>query len=208
MNEDLNIIINLPVMFFGICFIISVLFFIWAGFRLVRARKEGITDEEKLARANKSLSTAFFCLLGLLLVMGVFFGVSALLKKGDVFNAPDAGNEIPGSPAYGFPPAPNYVKVANYYFNGPLLLKNYSTIGAPITYAILCKKNDNYDIININTGYKVQLLKLPDYKCWLDNCNNNLNDIYIGVFRPRSEEIKESLIIQLNPVCSKAAEAQ
>jgi len=112
MNEDFNIIINLPVIFFGICFIISVLFFIWAGFRLIRARREGITDEEKLARANKSLSTAFFCLLGLLLVIAVFYGVSAILKKGKVFNAPEAGNEIPGSPVYGFPPPPNYIKVS------------------------------------------------------------------------------------------------
>lgn len=208
MNEDFNIIINLPVIFFGFCFVISALFFIWAGFRLIKARKEGITDEEELASAKRNLSIAFFCFLGLLLVIAVFYGVSALLKKGEVFNAPEAGNEIPGSPAYGFPPPPNYVKVGNYYFNGPLLLKNYNAISAPIIYAILCRKNNSYDIMDINIADKVQLLTLPDYKCWLDNCNNNLNDIYIAAFWPQSEDIKKNLIIQLNPICSKAEETQ
>ena len=207
MNEDFNLIINLPAIFFGICSVAVFLLFIRAGVISLRARKKIMADEEEYILSQKSMGQAVYSFLGLILIVIVFYTVTFLLKKGEVFSPADSGGEIPVSLAINFPPPPQYLKLGDYYFNGPMLLKKYSKINKLAVYAVFCRQNNEYAIMDIESASRVKLLESPNYKCWMENCNKKINDIYVAVLWASSkddmEAIKNKLVNEIEPACVK-----
>ena len=66
--------------------------------------------------------------------------------------------------------------------------------------AILCKRNEEYDIIYIGGTRQSDM----NYECWLENCNQEAQNLYMAVYLTFSDpvKIKDELNRGLNPVCS------
>jgi amino acid transporter len=197
---------NLPLLVF--VFISSIVFiiFIWGGIVLLRAKG----DEEKKKKGRRILLNSLYGFLAILIIVVVFFLVSYFLQRGKVLQPPEISEEFPPSLAVNFPPPPQFIKVGKYCFNGPWLLKENEFVKEPALYLILCKKNEEYDIIYIGqTEGGESLLRQEQYRCWIDNCEQGSNNLYLGIFwtdpekykSKEREEIKEQLKTQINPPC-------
>lgn len=194
--------------FYLFSFALFVIFglFLWGVFLTILAGR----SEEVLKRGRKITLISLYCLFVVLLAVLVFFLVSYLVKKGDVFKPPVATGEFPSFPAVYFPPPPEFVIVGEYYFLGPWLLKEYGAVAGPSVYSILCKKNEEYDIMYVEETEKgEQLLRNEQYKCWVENCSQGLSNLYLAVIQTppnrytltERKKIKDSLIDQVNPPC-------
>jgi amino acid transporter len=212
MNNTFDLLSNLPQLIFALCFLIVFILFLWGGIVLLRARG----DPEKIEKGRKTLFTAFVALFIVLLVVLIFYLFSYFLKRGEVFKPPTGFSKEFPSPFHmaGFPPAPQFISTGNYYFNGPLLLKENRGIKKDAIYTILCKKNGEYDIIYIDEVRREDLLKHKQYKCWLEKCNQNLNNLYIAIFWTPSgrypvterDKIKNELKEEFSPPCVEEEE--
>ena len=108
------------------------------------------------------------------------------------------------------------IEISNRLFDGPYLLKEWSSLNFPAIYAIMMKpdpKNmrDTYDVLyfcesNEFSGIEAGL-DHPKYKCWFKEAGFKSN-IYISAhLMPNStfEEIKllkNALISLYNPICN------
>jgi len=206
---EFNFLENLPLIIFTLAFFVILVVFIFGGFVLLTA----IRNIQRAERGRRILLNSLYALFMTLLIALVFFSVTYLLKRGEVFLPQEIPGEFPSSPAANFPPSPEFIKIEKYYFIGPRLLKEYKFIENPAVFAIFCKRNEEYDIIYIGetTGERKQLLtEHEEYRCWMEKCNQELKNLYLAIFEAPSEiysfsdrkEIKEELINQLNPSCS------
>ncbi|MBA7495602.1 hypothetical protein ES702_06191 [subsurface metagenome] len=206
---EFNFLENLPLIIFTLAFFVIFVTFLFGGFILLTA----VGDIQKIDRGRRILLNSLYALFTTLLIAFVFFSVTYLLQRGDVFRPPEIPGEFPSSPAINFPPSPQFIKIEKYYFTGPWLLKEYDFIEKPAVYAIFCKRNEEYDIIYIGEtigGKKQLLVGYEGYGCWMEKCNHELKNLYLAIFEMPSEryssgdrkEIKEDLINELNPSCS------
>lgn len=200
---------NLPLIIFASAFFVIFVVFIFGGFVLLTS----IRNIQRIERGRRILLNSLYALFITLLIALVFFSVTYLLKRGEVFLPQEIPGEFPPSPAVNFPPSPEFIKIEKYYFTGPWLLKKYEFIENPAVFAIFCKRNEEYDIIYIGetTGERKQLLtEHKEYRCWMEKCNQEFKNLYLTIFEAPSEiyssgdrkEIKEELINKLNPSCS------
>lgn len=138
MNNGFDLLSNLHLLFFGFCFLINFILFIWAGIVLLRAKGK----IQRIEKGRKLLTNAFIVLFLILLVMIVFYSISYLLKEGKVFQpTPEASGEFPAPLHIGiFPPAPEFIDIGKYYFTGPWPLKSNERIMNTAISAVLCKK--------------------------------------------------------------------
>lgn len=167
-------------------------------------------DEARKEKGSRILLNSLYSFLTVLIIALVFFSVSYFLRRGEILRPSPAPGEFPPSLAVNFPPPPQFINVDGYYFNGPWLLKKNEFIEKFALYLVLCKKNEEYDIIYIGqTEGREQLLEEEQYKCWIENCEQSSKNLYLGVFPTPSErygpgereEIKEGLRTQINPPC-------
>jgi len=157
---------------------------------------------------KKILSVLFYIFFVILLILLTFFLVTWLLQKGDVLRPPLPSEEFPPEPLATFPQPPEFIEIGDYYFSGPLALEILKDASIPTNrdlfalFAILCKRNEEYDIMYI--GGKEQ--EDVDYECWMENCNQEVQNLYFAVFLSSSDpvEIKDNLNRRLNPICSSS----
>ena len=157
---------------------------------------------------KKILSVLIFISFVILLIVLTFFLVTWLLQKGEVLRPPLPSGEFPPEPLITFPQPPEFIEIGDYYFSGPWALetlKDTSIFGNRDFFAllaILCKRNEEYDIIYI-VGTEQ---KDVDYECWVENCNQEVQNLYIAVFLASSNpvRIKDNLNRRLNPACFSA----
>lgn len=155
---------------------------------------------------KKILSVLFFIFFVILLVVLTFFLVTWLLQKGDVLRPPLPSEEFPPEPLTTFPQPPQFVEIGDYYFSGPWTLETLENISTSSNrdlfalLAILCKRNEEYDIIYIGGTRQSDM----NYECWLENCNQEAQNLYVAVFLASSnpEKIKDELNRGLSPICS------
>jgi len=178
MTNDFNIIENIPLIIFALFFLVVFILFIYAAIVLLLAKG----DFEKIQKGRKILLRAFIGLFIVLLFTLVFYSVSYFLKKGQVFVPAEVSGEFPSSPSVNFPPPPEVILIGEYYFNGPVALKSYTYIKPASIYSILCKNNDEYDIIYIGEGVRKKLLEEEQYKCWISKCGNDIKNLYLAIF--------------------------
>lgn len=205
-TETFDFLSNLPLIAFSFAFFIVFVLFIRGGVLLLVTGG----DEERVEKGRVILLKALYSLIALLLIVLVFFSVTLLLQKGEVLLPPSTPGDFPPSPDANFPPAPQFIEVGGYYFAGPGGLEDNDFIKKSSVYVILCKKNSEYDIIYIGeTSGKITVSKNNQYRCWLNNCNQKLEDIYLAVFQTpldkyspdEREKIRAGLESQINPPC-------
>ncbi len=202
----MSIFENLPIFIFLLAFFVVFVIFLFGGFVMLSA---GI-DIQKIERGRRILLNSLYALFITLLIAFAFFLVSYLLQRGEVLKPPEVPGEFPPSLAANFPPAPQFIKIDEYYFNGPWSLKENDVIDKAGVYTILCKKNGEYDIIYIGENEEAsRLLRHGQYRCWMENCNQELKNLYLAAFWMPMEkygyaarrEFKEELEKQIKPVC-------
>jgi len=136
-----------------------------------------------MIEGRKILIRLFYAISAVLLIVAVFFLVLWIL---DVANRSrpikDAG-EHPGSPvSTNVPLAPQVIKITNSYFNGPFSLQDNNDINGGAVFLILCKKNEDYDIIYVGeTEMGLQLSNDIEYGCWINSCGD-INNLYVAIF--------------------------
>jgi len=207
----MSIFENLPTFIFLLAFFVIFVIFIFGGFLMLKAG----SDVQKIERGRRILLNSLYVLFITLLITFVFFLVTYLLQKGEVLKPPEVPGEFPPSLAAGFPPAPQFIEIGEYYFNGPWLLKKNNVMDKAGVFTILCKKNGEYDIIYIGESEKAsRLSKHSQYRCWLENCNQEIKNLYLAVFGMLTGEsdyaarrkFKEELEKQINPPCPPPSE--
>jgi len=186
-GNNFNILVNLPLIIFAIGFFGLFLVFLWGGIILLRAKKEPM----EIRRGKRVLFSGLVVLLILLIIMFVFYLVSFLLQKWEKSRAVPGGTEFPPSPAVsGFPPPPQSIRVGDYYFAGPFLIKKIKSIKENVVYAILCKEDKDYVIIDIEVGSRINFLKNSQYNCWLRNCEGKSDNLYVAFLRTWKQKYK------------------
>ena len=113
--------------------------------------------------------------------MLVFYSITFLLRKGKVFQQPtgDSGEFPPSWHLGNFPPAPEFITIGQYNFTGPWVFDGKQRIEDSAIIAVLCKKNEEYDILYIGDAGSDRLNRHRDYICWLDNCDQG--DLYFSI---------------------------
>lgn len=154
----------------------------------------------------KILSVLFYISFVIFILVITFFLVTWLLQRGEVLLPPPSSEEFPPEPLATFPQPPEFIEIGDYYFSGPWVLETLEAISAPSTpnlsilLAILCKRNEEYDIMYIGGTRQ----KDVDYECWAENCSQETESFYFATFLTFSDPIKimDELNRRLSPVCS------
>ena len=205
--DNFNLLTNLPWLIFALLFLVVFGLFLYAGILLLK----GKNDPESQGRGKVALIKAIWSFGVVVIIVLVFYTITFFLKKGEAFQPqPESSGEFPASPAIGFPAGPEFFKVGDYYFTGPYSFKELKSINSSAIFSILCKNNDNYDIIAIEEGERVTFTGHKNYQCWLNTCDIDSNNLYIALFQTPfgkydAEDIRdilESLRIQIEPSCS------
>lgn len=161
-------------------------------------------------KRRKILLGFLYSLFVILLIVLTFFSVTWLLKKGETLKPSEVSGEFPVSVvSTNFPPGPRFIEIAELYFNGPFLLKDNDIIDRSAIFSILCKKDDEYDIIYIgDIEQGIQVSAHIEYQCWLDNCAD-YNNLYAAIFWTPLQKysygarqtVKQVLEEMTNPPC-------
>jgi len=172
----------LPIFVLLMGFLAVLAIFIFGIFILL---KSGGNVLEK-QRARNFILKSFYWLIAVCASALVFFLVTYLIKKGEVFLPPQASGDFPAAPISGaLPPQPEFFNVDGYYFSAPLVIKSMSVVPGPAFFAVLCKTGERYGIIQVgsaNKGNQAQLAINDNYKYWLSACQDNVDNIFISVF--------------------------
>ena len=164
---------NLPLVIFGLVFLISLIFLIIGLFLSSSAQ-----DTMGLAKGRKMLIRATYSFSSLLLIVVVFLSVTWFLDK-NVKDEPQFLDGYPSSPIDpNFPSAPEFVKISKTYFTGPYPFRDYALFSKPGIFALLCENEDDYDIIDIDSAQGgTDLYEHDNVECWSTVCE----DIKIGI---------------------------
>jgi len=191
--EDIPLIIFISAFFAIFCyFIIGTAILSIAG-----------TKPQGTERGRKIILKSLYAFLVLLLVALVFFLVTYLVKKGEALKPPPASKDFPAPPFSIFPSGPEFVEIEGYYFSGPWSLRSLKEKnifeGSEMSglYAILCKRNGEYDTIYIGSMGRQE----PDYQCWMDNCENKIENLYLAALQTNREGLLEKIIRRVSPPC-------
>lgn len=195
---------SIPLFILGLSFTIVFAVFIVAALILLFSR-----SSQGIETAGKLLTKSLYGFLAILVISSISLAVSALLRP-EAPKSSGGSDEFPSSPfSAALPPAPQFIKVNGFYFNGPLLLKdNDDIIDKSAIFLILCKNNEEYDIIYIEeTISGIKFSKHEEATCWKENCSSN--DLYLAVFwtprekysSSRRQEITNLLKEKNNPLC-------
>ena len=164
----------IPFVFFGIPSLFIFGLFVSGAFTLFFTN-EANRGKDIIAKAL----TYFLILLALLLVFSI---VSYLLRRGEVFNPSEEESEFPLFPMGRFPIHPDFVIVGDYSFSGPRLLSESDIVEERYVYGIFCKKEEDYDIIDLGMSDRGKPISLSEnYQCWQETCNGSEN-IYLGFY--------------------------
>ncbi len=180
---------NIPFFALGLAvFIVLVLFVV--GLIFVKKSK---SNQEKKEKGRKLLAYSLYGFFIVFLVGLSFLTFNYFLEKWSLPKVVSNHNDFPPSPIPAKNvPFPRFIKIGNYFFNGPWPLRKENIMPIPTVYAILCQNNGKYAIIYlggaINGERSVNLLKSKEYKCWLDNCQKSSKNLYVSFFRNYSRK--------------------
>ena len=207
MTQEFNLISNLPLIILGVLFFAVFVLFLRALIVLLMAKG----DPVKIETGRGHLANAFLGFFVVLLVVFVFYLISFLLKKGEALQPQPASGEFPASPSANFPAPPKYLNLGGYYFNGPLLLTEKNITQKAAVYSVLCKQNEIYDIIYIDSIGDREgkaIFKNSQYNCWQKKCGSGKNLYFAAIYTPKTtydlakiNGLKEDLNNLFNPSC-------
>ena len=208
MNFFNAILKNPPLFIFFLFVVLCFILFVVGVIIIFRAKG----DHRKIEKGRKILLISFYGVFAILLSALVFQLTMALLNRGAKLKPPITPGAFPPSPAISNVPPPDFVKIGRYYFMSPQPFSNKFVIDFKTFYAILCKKDGDYDIIYIGdigvSGSAVDLRENANYVCWLQNCPEPKKNLYIAFlqtpqgFGDKSRStIREEIEKSVNPVC-------
>tara|TARA_Y100000310_G_C20643562_1_gene795302 strand:- start:881 stop:1519 length:639 start_codon:yes stop_codon:yes gene_type:complete len=206
MNESFELIRNLPLIVFGVGFTINFFLFVWAITILLKG-KGNVTEIE---RGRKKLTNAFVVLFLVLLAMGVFYLITFLVRRGEAFEPSQEISEEFPPPSKGianFPPEPKFITIEGLHFTGPFEFDPNQRIKDPAMIAVLCKEQEEHDVLYVGSTNTDFLQKYEQYSCWMENCLDNLQIaiLYtpIDTFDASIKlEVEKKLNNIINPPCS------
>ncbi|PIR72506.1 MAG: hypothetical protein COU42_01030 [Candidatus Nealsonbacteria bacterium CG10_big_fil_rev_8_21_14_0_10_36_24] len=207
LTTSFNIIENLPFIIFNLVFFVIFIFFLFGSFVWVFGKGE----IQKIERGQKIILNSLYALFILLLVALVFFLGTYLLKKGEVLKPPLASQDFPSAPVSIAPVPPVFVEIGGSYFSGPWSLQElekkniFENTKISGLYTIMCKKNGDYGIIYIGRIGGEQI----NYQCWLENCENKIENLYMALLpissekfgRTEIEDLAQKIRNRVNPLC-------
>ena len=160
------------------------------GFAIIR--KSGDNTEER-RKGRKILAYSIYGFFIVVLAGLSFLTFNYFLGKWSLPKAISNPNNLPSSPIVAnYVPPPHFLKIKNYFFNGPWPLKSNNFVSGNLLYAILCRENNKYAIIYLGKSDKteetINLLKSKEYNCWLDNCQGKLKNLYISFYKDYSKK--------------------
>lgn len=159
--------------FFAVLFSIFTLLLIWA---IILLKKEGFEYQATRKLFSLSLWGLFFIISGAI----IFYFVLFIIKEEPVIVGPNLTG-MPPSPYTDFPPPPEVFDIGIYSFSKPEKLEEKSLADGPVVFAILCEKNNDYDIMYVGLEEKKsQILSHGDYMCWIENCEKEWRGIYLS----------------------------
>ena len=195
----------IPIVFFG-----GGLLAIFAFFLLGVLSFFFTEDKEKSSQIIlKSLVYLFIFLI----IFLIFAVVSYLLKNGELLK-PQKPSEpgIPASPMGDFPPPAEFIEIGQYNFAGPWQLKEKDEKIDSVVFALLCKNEKDYDIIDIGiTDGRKKVSQNANYACWQENCLGNKNNLYIAFYwlpkegfnQSHKNNIVKEIKKEINPPCAE-----
>ncbi len=183
-----NLFNYLPIVIILIAFSVVFFIFIFGIFILLRSRGDELEEQ----KAKNIIIKSFYLLIVVFAGVLVFFLVSYLIKRGEAFLPPQASGDFPVSPlSTALPPRPEFISINGYGFSAPIAIKIQNNISGPAFFAVLCSQGYKYDIMQIgsvNKAVKFDFSEGTDnYKCWLANCGNNANDIFVSSYSLSSQ---------------------
>ena len=199
----MELINNIPFIIFNLVFFVIFISFVFGAVALLFSKG----DFQKIEKGKRVILKSLYYLMALLLAALVFFAVSYLVKKGEALKPPPASEDFPLGPFSLAPPPPDFINVAGYYFSGPWLIEKavsekniFRESELAGLYLILCKKNEEYDIIYIGVIGN----EILDYQCWLENCQNSEENIYLAALKTdRGQEIMGEIKKQIDFPCGQ-----
>jgi len=166
---------NLPLVIFGLLFAISFIIFIIGAIISASAK-----DTVRLTKGKEVLMTAVYSFSIFLLSLIVFSSVTWFLDRSIEEDPTISVNDYPVSPVnFNFPSPPKNIRITDTYFNGPYPIRDFGIITESAIFSVLCKSEDDYDIIDIDRRRELEELEgFDNYECWNSLCN----DLYFGIF--------------------------
>jgi len=168
----------IPLIVFGGALLVLFVLFVLGALSLF------FTDDTE--KGEEIVLKSLMYLFTLLIIFLAFISVSYLVKRGEIFRPKEpAESGFPVSPIGKFPLPPDFIEIGGYNFAGPWLLKEKDEKIDSIIFVILCKKDENYDIIDIGlTERKREISSNMNYDCWQENCKR---DLYVALYWMPSE---------------------
>jgi len=177
-----NLFNYLPIIILLMAFFSVFFIFIFGVLILLKS----VGDEQEERRARYYIILSFYSLIAISIAVLVFFLVTYLIRRGETFLPPQSSGDFPVSPlSEALPSQPEFIGINGYYFSVPVAIKNRSSISGPAFFAVFCRVGEKYDIIqigNVSKGNKAELLEGNNYKCWLTNCQNNADNIFVSAY--------------------------
>ncbi|OGZ19544.1 MAG: hypothetical protein A3F95_02075 [Candidatus Nealsonbacteria bacterium RIFCSPLOWO2_12_FULL_39_31] len=177
-----NLFNYLPIIILLMAFFSVFFIFIFGVLILLKS----VGDEQEERRARYYIILSFYSLIAISIAVLVFFLVTYLIRRGETFLPPQSSGDFPVSPlSEALPSQPEFIGINGYYFSVPAAIKNRSSISGPAFFAVFCRVGEKYDIIqigNVSKGNKAELLEGNNYKCWLTNCQNNIDNIFVSAY--------------------------
>ena len=177
-----NLFNYLPIIILLMAFFSVFFIFIFGVLILLKS----VGDEQEERRARYYIILSFYSLIAISIAVLIFFLVTYLIRRGETFLPPQSSGDFPVSPlSEALPSQPEFIGINGYYFSVPVAIKNRSSISGPAFFAVFCRVGEKYDIIqigNVSKGNKAELLEGNNYKCWLTNCQNNIDNIFVSAY--------------------------
>jgi len=195
---------NIPLLVFGLGFTIVFVIFLDGAFILLFAK-----DFQRIQRGKRTLIKSLYGFLAILIVSSVYLIISWRMGPGEE-DIDQVFGEFPAAPTtLNFPPPPQFIKLNDIYFSGPIPIRdNDDIINREAIFSIICKQGEEYDIIYMGeTEKRILLSRHKSAQCWWDNCQSS--DLYLAVFWiPQDEagftgreKIRLSLEQEFDPPC-------
>ncbi|MDD5146122.1 MAG: hypothetical protein PHF44_04750 [Candidatus Pacebacteria bacterium] len=197
---DLGIFNVIPLVVFGGALVVIFGFFINGALNLLFSNN----SERGMEIVIKSLIYFLVFLVAFL----IFAGVSVMVQRGAIFQPKESDSEFPVSPVGKFPPAPQFFEILGFGFSQPQFLSTETIMPGNSIFAVLCKKETGYDIIDTDMIYNyTPVSNYANYECWTESCDPaNTYISFYGFERGSASEDKERVDRfkkTINPVCQK-----
>lgn len=141
------------------------------------------------AETGFGISSFSFKVISTLFIIALIFFLTGI-----IFIKEEPEREIiglPRSPAEGYPPPPDFIEMAGYYFSGPWKMGE-EKISEDMIFVVFCREDGRYKALSAEPRtMETSLERHFQYSCWMENCKKE--NLYIAVLPVEEEEKEEGM---------------